>query len=156
MDDEGAPILSMKFAVFNRWVEIDSPFEGHFMERVAPGAFRKSIKENFANIRAILSHGKDPSLGNTVLGKIESIKEEADWAGARVNLFRSVPGLLLDGLRAGVYGASFRGDRSRIASSTDRAVRRITRTVFPRSHARRFDSRPSGRRRLLPMQRRRR
>ena len=55
-------------------------------------------------------HGKDPSLGPTVLGKIEEIREEADGAIARVNLFRAVPGLLLDGLRAGVYGASFRGE----------------------------------------------
>jgi hypothetical protein len=107
---EGAPILNMKFALFNRWTEIDSPVEGHFMERIAPGAFKMSIAENRSNIKAILSHGKDPSLGLTVLGKIESIKEGVDGASARVNLFRSMPGLLLDGLRAGVYGASFRGD----------------------------------------------
>jgi phage head maturation protease len=108
--EEEAPILSMKFALFNRWTEIDSPFEGHFMERVAPGAFKKSIKENLAGIRAILSHGKDRSLGETVLGKVDSIEEETDAAVSRVSLFRSVPKLLLDGLRAGVYGASFRGD----------------------------------------------
>ena len=105
---EGAPVLNMTFALFNRWQEINS-LEGHFMERVAPGAFRKTIKENLANIRAVLSHGKDPSLGNTVLGTIESIEEAPDSASARVSLFRSVPAFLLDGLRAGVYGASFRG-----------------------------------------------
>ena len=75
-----------------------------------PGVFRKSLKERFAGIRAVLSHGKDPSLGATVLGKIELIREEASGAIARVNLFPSVPPLLLDGLRDGVYGASFRGD----------------------------------------------
>lgn len=109
-DAEEAPVLTMRFALFNRWTEIDSPFEGHFMERVAPGAFTKSIKENLSNVRAILSHGKDPSMGNTVLGKIESIEEGADGADGRVSLFRSLPGLLLDGLRAGVYGSSFRGN----------------------------------------------
>jgi hypothetical protein len=107
--DDGAPVLNMRFALFNRWQEIDNAAEGHFMERIAPGAFKKTIRENIANVRAILSHGKDPSLGQTVLGKIESIEEEADGASARVSLFRSVPPLLLDGLRAGVYGASFRG-----------------------------------------------
>jgi hypothetical protein len=61
------------------------------------------------NIKAILSHGKDLSLGETVLGKIETIREEEDRAVARVKLFPSVPALLLDGLKAGVYGASFRG-----------------------------------------------
>src|SRR6266487_58132 len=106
---EGTAVLDVRFAVFNRWQEINSS-EGHFLERILPGAFSKTIRENLANIRAILSHGKDPSMGQTVLGRIETIREEADGATARVSLFRSVPGLLLDGLRAGVYGASFRGD----------------------------------------------
>jgi phage head maturation protease len=106
---EGAPVLDMRFAVFNRWTEIRSELEGHFMERIAPGAFKKTINENLNNIRAIVSHGKDPALGMTVLGKIEAIQESSEDAVARVNLFRSVPQLLLDGLRAGVYGASFNG-----------------------------------------------
>jgi phage head maturation protease len=106
---EEASILSVKFALFNRWTEIDSPIEGHFMERIAPGAFKKTITENIAGVRAILSHGKDPSLGQTVLGKIESIQENPEDVVGRVSLFRSVPALLLDGLKAGVYGASFRG-----------------------------------------------
>jgi hypothetical protein len=106
---EEGPILSVKFALFNRWTEIDSPVEGHFLERIAPGAFKKTIAENLAAVRAILSHGKDPSLGQTVLGKIVSIEETPEDAVGRVSLFRSVPALLLDGLRAGVYGASFRG-----------------------------------------------
>jgi len=106
---EGAPILDITFAIFDRWQEIDSPTEGHFLERVARGAFAKSIRESLSNIKAILSHGKDASLGSTVLGTIESIREEEDRAVARVKLFPSVPALLLDGLKAGVYGASFRG-----------------------------------------------
>jgi phage head maturation protease len=105
---DGGQVLHVKFAIFDRWAEIDSP-EGHFLEKIARGAFRKTVKENLAGVRAILSHGKDPSLGQTVLGKIASIEEGPDSASAVVNLFRSVPGLLLDGLKAGVYGASFRG-----------------------------------------------
>lgn len=102
-------VLNLTFALFDKWQLIDSPREGTFMERIARGAFRKTARENFTNIRAVLSHGSDPSLGNTVLGTIESISEEAAGASARVRLFPSVPGLLLDGLKAGVYGASFRG-----------------------------------------------
>ena len=105
---EGA-VLNVAFAIFDRWTEINSPSEGHFLERVARGAFAKSIRENLRNIRAILSHGKDLSLRETVLGKIDSMREEEDRAVARVNLFPNVPPLLLDGLRADVYGASFRG-----------------------------------------------
>jgi len=103
-------MLNIRFALFDRWTEINSPYEGRFLERIAAGAFAKSIKENLANIKAILSHGKDPSLGSTVLGKITAIEEEPDAAVARVSLFPSVPQLLIDGLKAGVYGASFRGD----------------------------------------------
>jgi phage head maturation protease len=106
---EGAQILDVTFALFNRWTEINSPTEGRFLERISRGAFSKSIRENLAHIKAILSHGKDLSLGETVLGKIETIREEEDRAVARVQLFPSVPPLLLDGLRANVYGASFRG-----------------------------------------------
>jgi phage head maturation protease len=35
----GMPTVSGHFAVFNRWTEIDSLFEGQFMERFAPGSF---------------------------------------------------------------------------------------------------------------------
>jgi hypothetical protein len=107
---EEAPVLNMAFALFDCWQLIDNPREGRFLERISRGAFRKTIRENLQNIRAVLSHGSDPSLGNTVLGEIASIEEAPDAAVARVSLFRSVPALLLDGLRAGVYGASFRGD----------------------------------------------
>ena len=85
-----------RFAIFNRWQEI-SDAQGHYLERLSPGVFRKSLKERFAGIRAVLSHGKDPSLGSTVLGKIAEIREEAAGAIARVHLFRAVPELLLDG-----------------------------------------------------------
>ena len=80
------------------------------MERLTVGVFRKSIQENLANIRAVLSHGKDPSLGSTVLGTIKTINETADSATARVELFPSVPQLLVEGLVARQYGASFRGE----------------------------------------------
>lgn len=107
---DAGPLLRMDFAVFNVWSEIDSALEGHFFERVAPGAFTKTLKENLGRVRVLLSHGKDPSMGMTVLGKIERVDASgSDKATADVSLFRSVPQLLLDGLRAGVYGASFRG-----------------------------------------------
>lgn len=108
--EEGDPIMSGTFSVFDRWTEIDSAFEGQFMERVAPGAFRKSVAENLNNIRVTFSHGMDRSLGGTVLGKLLDISEQTEGATYDASLFRSVPQLLVDGLKAGVYGASFRGD----------------------------------------------
>src|SRR5215208_6731987 len=68
-------------------------FRGPLPRAHQPECLSKFAKESFGNIRAILSHGKDPSLGSSVLGNIASIREEADRAVARVNLFRSVPGL---------------------------------------------------------------
>jgi hypothetical protein len=106
---EGGAILNMRFALFGVWQEINNPAEGHFLERIQRGAFAKSARESLRNIRAVLSHGKDPSLGQTVLGRIQSIEETADAAVARVDLFPSVPALLVDGLKAEQYGASFRG-----------------------------------------------
>src|SRR6266496_349103 len=108
--DGEAPRLLGKFAIFSRWQEIDNVAEGHFFERINPGAFRKTIRENVSAIKVLLSHGKDPSLGMTVLGKINLLREEDGDATYDVTLFRGVPQLLIDGLRAGVYGASFRGE----------------------------------------------
>jgi phage head maturation protease len=121
---EGTPsVLNMKFAVFDHWQEINDPYEGRFLERISRTAFAKSVRENLANVKALLSHGRDSSLGAIVLGRIEAITEEADAAVARVSLFPSVPPLLVDGLKAGVYGASFRGDpiKSHIVSRPGRS-----------------------------------
>ena len=60
-EDDG-PILFGHFARFNEWTEIDSWFEGNFMERIAPGAFKKTLRE--LNQRVLLEHGQDPQLGN--------------------------------------------------------------------------------------------
>jgi phage head maturation protease len=114
---EGGTTLNMRFALFGVWTEIDNAREGHFLERISRGAFAKTIRENLRSVRAILSHGKDPSLGSTVLGKIRSIREEPDAAIATVDLFGGLPQLLRDGLEAGQYGSSWRGDA--IKSSVD-------------------------------------
>jgi phage head maturation protease len=34
------------FARFNQWTEIDSAFEGRFMQRIAPGAFVRTFKND--------------------------------------------------------------------------------------------------------------
>jgi phage head maturation protease len=81
-------------------------FEGRFMERIAPGAFTDS----FANStpKALFQHGRDPEVGDKVLGSPVSVREDDLGAAYEVPLFPSVPPLIVDGLRAGAYGASFR------------------------------------------------
>jgi HK97 family phage prohead protease len=107
-DDEGSPTLFGHFAVFDRWTEINSFFEGHFMERIAPGAFRKTIRENRDRIRALFQHGADPEVGDKPIGRIEELREDSDGAYYEVSLYDGIPELVMSGLRDGQYGASFR------------------------------------------------
>ena len=98
------------FAVFNEWTEIDSWFEGHFMERLAPGAFRKTIRENRDAIKVLFQHGMDPQIGDKPLGPIDALREDSEGAYYEVPLLDAdyVRNDVLPGLQAGLYGASFR------------------------------------------------
>lgn len=108
-DGPGPRVMDVRFSALNNWYEINSFWEGRFLERVAPGAFTKTIKENRANIRVLFNHGFDPQVGEKVLGSIADLREDADAAIGEVELFdTSYVRDLLPGLEAGVYGASMR------------------------------------------------
>jgi hypothetical protein len=107
-DGAGAPTMHGHFAVFNQWTEIDSVFEGRFMESIAPGAFTKTFKENRDVMRVLFQHGRDPMLGSKPLGAISKLEEDDTGAYYEVPLFRGIPELVMEGLTAGLYGASFR------------------------------------------------
>ena len=105
----GMPVMEVRFSSFGTWYEIDSIFEGTFLERTEPGAFTKTIAESGDQVRVLFNHGFDPQLGQKVLGKIESLTEEKDSPLGLVRLFdTSYVRDLLPGLEAGVYGSSFR------------------------------------------------
>lgn len=70
-------------AVFNRWAEIDS-WEGRFKERIAPGAFKKTIAERGDKVKVLFNHGMDPTIGNKPLGKPTVIEE--DGRGLKVEV----------------------------------------------------------------------
>lgn len=105
-EDAEDGILHGHFSVFNRWYEIDSPWEGNFLERVAPGTFSKTFAEDVQ--RCWFEHGYDSTVGRMSLGSIQTLEEDSTGARYEVRLFDSVPGLLREGLAAGEYGASFR------------------------------------------------
>lgn len=110
-DDEsgGLPTMRGYFAVFNQWTEIDSLFEGHFMERIDQGAFNKTISENRDAVKVLYDHGHDFQVGNKVLGPIEDLREKQRGVYYEVPLLdTSYNRDLLPGLEAGLYGASFR------------------------------------------------
>jgi HK97 family phage prohead protease len=62
-------------AVFNRETIIDS-WEGRFKERIAPGAMKKSFRENPPRVQ--FDHGHHPLIGSIPIGSIEDVREEVD------------------------------------------------------------------------------
>lgn len=107
-------VLTGHFSVFNRWFEIDSWFEGHFLERVAPGSFKRTFdhwrdSNDPHRIQVLLEHGYDPTVGDKPLGVAESLSEDKTGASYEATLFdASYVRDLLPALRAGVYGSSYR------------------------------------------------
>lgn len=107
--DGEAPRIFGHFAVFNEWTEINSWFEGRFLEQIAPGAFKKTISENRDQIRVLLEHGQDPQVGNKPLGQIETLREDDTGAYYEASLVdTSYVRDLIPALEQGLYGASFR------------------------------------------------
>ena len=102
--EDAKPVMFGHFAEFETWTEINSMFEGRFLERVAPSAFAKTVRENRQNMRVLFHHGRD-AIGVQVLGRIVELQDDAYY---EVELFDGVPPLIMDGLRAGEYGSSYR------------------------------------------------
>lgn len=108
-DNDGRPILHGHLARFNEWTEIDSVWEGRFMERVDPGAARKTIAENRESMRVLFQHGRDPQVGDKPLGPIRDLHEDDEGVYYEVPMLDTSYNKDLEpGLRAGLYGASFR------------------------------------------------
>lgn len=101
--------LSGHFAVFNEWTEIDSVYEGRFLERIAPGAFKKTISEAGQRVKVLYDHGQNARVGNMPLGPIRSLTEDSHGVAYEVSLAdTSYNRDLLPLLRDGLLGASFR------------------------------------------------
>ncbi len=104
---DGGKTMHGHFAVFNTPTEINSWAEGNFIERIAPGAFKKTFREQTPKV--LFQHGQDPQIGDKPLGTIESLSEDDAGAAYEVTLLdTSYNRDLLPGLEAGLYGASFR------------------------------------------------
>lgn len=111
MRDDGSnmPVLRGHFAVWDTPTEIRSAYEGHFIEKFAPGSMTKTLSEQRDRIKVLFQHGKDPQIADKPLGPIRKL--EPDDQGA----YYEVPMLdtnynreLIPGLEANLYGASFR------------------------------------------------
>ena len=109
-DTDTDPTMFGHFAVFDQWTEINSWFEGHFLERIAKGAFKKTFREHRGEIKPLFQHGHDPQVGDKPLGTVGDLREDDTGAYYEVPLLDApyVRDDILPGLRAGLYGASFR------------------------------------------------
>lgn len=111
--DDGAdmPTLVGHLAVFNEWTEINSRMEGHFLERISPTAFTKTLAENRDQMRVLFNHGKDATFGDKPLGPIRDIYPDEKGVAYEVELLdTSYNRDLIQMLKARppVLGSSFR------------------------------------------------
>lgn len=111
-DGDGTPgrTLFGHFAVFNRWTEIDSWYEGRFLERIAPGSFASTMTERRDQIKVLYDHGYDPQLGNKPLGPIQELSEDRTGAYYEVPLIETAYNdeFVIPAAKAGLLGSSFR------------------------------------------------
>lgn len=108
---------------FNQWAEVKSPVEGHFMERSAPGAYTKTFAENRSRMQVIFDHGMDKAIGRKPLGPLETVHDDGRTIHYEAALLdTSYNRDLLPGLRAGLYGSSWRMDNIK-PDFTDRPKR---------------------------------
>ena len=112
-------VMEGHFAIFDEWTEIHSWYEGDFLERLSPGAFVKTIKENRSAMVSQFDHGYDMNIGDAPLGPIADLREDDEGVFYSVPLLdtdynrdRVLPllqGRTMDGTMHGsLLGASFR------------------------------------------------
>lgn len=106
--DDGRMTLFGHFSVFDSPTVIDSVYEGRFVERIAPGAFRKSLAERGRNLKIMWNHGRSEILPDVLIAKPVDVREDERGAYYEAEMFSGLPEWLYEGLRSGVYGASFR------------------------------------------------
>jgi HK97 family phage prohead protease len=107
-DDGRLGTLEVKFSKFDAWYRIDSFWEGTFLERTVPGAFKRTIANSGSRVKVLFNHGMDLHIGDKVLSVPEVLEERKDSPYLEGPLFdTSYNRDLLPGLRAGAYGSSF-------------------------------------------------
>lgn len=86
-DGDGRTLVGYA-ARFNSDTVINS-WEGQFIERIAPGAFKRTLKNNGAQIKVLFNHGMDPQIGNKPLGRAAVMKEDDKGLYVEVPLSRT-------------------------------------------------------------------
>lgn len=97
------------FSLFDSWAEVTDR-EGHYMERILPGAFDETIRRDRSRIRILYDHGQDSVLQRRPIAPLDGIGADGQRAWYFGRLF---PGTLASNelaplLKAGLLGSSFR------------------------------------------------
>lgn len=98
-----------RLANYNQWAEVRSQLEGHFMERVLPGAFTRTFNNNRSRMQVIFDHGQDQQIGRMPLGPLEDVIDtptHIDYSAGLIDAPYNKR--LMPGLRANLFGNSFR------------------------------------------------
>lgn len=110
-DGDGGTVLFGHAAVTNAWTEL-ADFLGPYKERVAPGAFSKTLKERGAPV-VQFNHGRDMAVGSKPIGLAAVAEEDDQGLYIEADLFDDAQYVreLLPALRSGaISGMSFMFD----------------------------------------------
>lgn len=132
-DDQSAVgTLTGYFVRFNEWTEIDNPYEGHFMERIAPGAFKRTLRNQGRAVQVLFNHGLDPQVGSKPLGVPSEIREDDQGVYVEVPLDdtsynRDIAASLRSGALRG-QSFHFRSIKEKIVEKGESGLPEVTRT----------------------------
>jgi len=96
--------------VFNQWTTINGEAEGPFLERVAPGAAARAIKDRGDRIVVMYDHGRSPIYGNMPVAAPRAIWEDERgvFAWDRINRAPIFEPLRENIRNQAIWGQSFR------------------------------------------------
>lgn len=75
------------FSRYGEWYEIDSLWEGRFMERMLPGAFKTTIEQDRSAMKVLFDHGMDASLAFKPLGPIRMLEDREEGPYYEIPLY---------------------------------------------------------------------
>jgi hypothetical protein len=112
--------MFVRYSPFDTWYEINSMWEGRFLERTLPGAFKKTAREakradGRYSTKVMFNHGQDLHIGDKLLGvptRFEEI-DTPEYRGPELEVplwDTSYNRDLVPGLRDSAYGSSFMFD----------------------------------------------
>lgn len=116
-EQDGLGRLFVRFSPFDTWYEINSWWEGRFLERTVPGAFKRTARDakrsdGLYSTKVLYNHGTDFNIGDKMLMVPDRFEEatEDDYHGPIIegDLFDTSYNRDLEpGIRSGAYGSSF-------------------------------------------------